>query len=96
MKKICVAGKIGSVKSTLINEIAKHAQYQKFSFSDALKKYCLENQMVFDRKSLPKVGKSKLEDLGHEGLVKWAISFFDEIDWNGKVIIDGIRNKNIY
>lgn len=94
--KIYVAGKICSGKSTLAKRIAKHADYPLISFGGILKNHLVKNDLPVTRESLQRIGQEFIDQLGYKEFLRWSIEHSSEIQWDGPLVIDGLRHKVIY
>lgn len=94
--KIYVAGKICSGKSTLAKRIAEHTGYPLISFGGILKNHLVKSDLPITRESLQRIGQELIDQLGYEGFVQWSIEHSPEIQWDGHLIVDGLRHGVIY
>lgn len=94
--KICVAGKIACGKSTVAKEIAAYTGFPRISFGDILRNYSQEHNIPQTRETLQDLGQKILDQYGYDGFLKWAMDNSPNIDWNGPLIIDGLRHIVVY
>lgn len=94
--KIYVAGKICSGKSTLAKKIADHTGYPLISFGGILKDHLVKSDLPVTRESLQRIGQELIDQLGYDGFLRWSIEHSPQIQWNGSLIVDGLRHGEIY
>jgi len=94
--KICIAGKIACGKSTVSEVIMRHFGFPKVSFGDILRKYSLIQNLPQTREVLQNLGQKILDQCGYDGFLKWVMDNSPNIDWNGPLIIDGLRHIPVY
>jgi len=94
--KIYVAGKICSGKSTLAKKIAEHTGYPLISFGGILKDHLVRSDLPVTRESLQRIGQELINQLDYEGFLRWSIEHSPQIQWNGPLIVDGLRHGTIY
>lgn len=94
--KICVAGKICSGKSTLAKRIAEHTGYTLVSFGGVLKDHLVKSDLPVTRESLQRIGQELIDQLGYDGFLQWSIEHSPQIQWNGPLIVDGLRHGVVY
>lgn len=94
--KIYVSGKICSGKSTLAKKIAEDTGYLLISFGGILKDHLVKSDLPVTRESLQRIGQELIDQLGYEGFLRWSIEHSPQIQWNGPLIVDGLRHVAIY
>lgn len=94
--KICVAGKICSGKSTLAKKIAEHTIYPLISFGGILKDHLVKSDLPVTRESLQRIGQELIDQLGYDGFLRWSVEHSSQIQWDGPLIVDGLRHGAIY
>ena len=90
--KILIAGGTCSGKSTLTLRIAEHTGYPITSFGSILRKYAYENNLPLTVESLQKIGQEFIDKLGYDGFLQWTMEHSPQIQWNGALVVDGIRH----
>lgn len=95
-RKIYVAGKICSGKSTLARKIADHTGYPPTSFGGILRDHLTKSDLPVTRENLQRVGQELIDQLGYEGFLRWSIQHSPQIYWEKPLIIDGLRHREIY
>ena len=94
--KICIAGKIACGKSTVAKEITVYTGFPRISFGDILRNYSQEHDIPQTREALQDLGQKILDQHGYEGFLKWAMNNSPNTDWNGSLVIDGLRHVAVY
>ena len=96
MPRIAICGKICSGKSYISTYLEQNYNFKKYSFGDAVKKYCKEifGMVNKDRKLLQLFSK-KMKEINND---VW-INIIDQqmnLDINNNIIIDDLRFNNEY
>ncbi|MBU4338343.1 AAA family ATPase [Patescibacteria group bacterium] len=94
--KICIAGKIACGKSTVSEVIVRHFGFPRVSFGDILRKYSRTQGLPQTREALQNLGQKILDQYGYDGFLKWAMDNSPDTNWNGPLIIDGLRHIAVY
>lgn len=94
--KVCIAGKIACGKSTITEAIARHTSFPRISFGNILRKYSKEQNLPQTREALQDLGQKILDEYGYGGFLEWTIEHSPNINWNGPLLIDGLRHLAVY
>lgn len=94
--KVCIADKIACGKSTITEAIALHTGFPRISFGNVLREYSEEQDLPQTREALQDLGQEILDEYGYEGFLEWTIEHSPNINWNGPLLIDGLRHPVIY
>lgn len=70
--------------------------YPLISFGGILKGHLVRNDLPVTRESLQRIGQELIDQLGHDGFLQWSIKHSPQIQWNGPLIVDGVRHGAIY
>ncbi|KFM99109.1 hypothetical protein D0U04_20710 [Bacillus clarus] len=91
---IGIAGKIGSGKSTLSNEIAKHLKCNTINTGDYFRAISLKRNLSTDRSTLQQLGNETIS-IGWDYFSKELLNF---ANWSNEknLLIAGIRNVKLY
>ena len=90
--KILISGGTCSGKSTLTLRVAEHTGYPVTSFGLILRRYANESNFPLTVGSLQKIGQELINRLGYDGFLQWTIEHSPQIQWNGALVVDGIRH----
>jgi len=94
--KICIGGEIGTGKTTLSKKLNFIFQYEVVSFSKIIINQLLKRGKNVDRKSVQKFGLILNNKYGYSGKLDWIINHSNKVDWTKPMIIDGLRNREVY
>lgn len=90
---LCIAGGIGSGKSSLARSISEELGWERVSFGDHVKAVAVREGLPTDRQTLQRVG----EDLVRSHLKRFCREVLSSAGWSPgrNLVIDGVRHLEV-
>lgn len=88
------SGRIGSGKTSISEEVARHLNWPRVSFGDYVRKVATEQ-------GIDPTSRTALQDIGasliNNGIEKFCLSVLAQADWKPgqSLVVDGIRHQDI-